>query len=217
VQRDYVRRPWHRGTHARTCPERSGAKTEGGGFEPPKRGFPACWFSRPVHSTALPPFRARLRKKASRSASARAVGLRRSSSGRARRRTLDSSSVPSTSTRASTRGSGSLNEAARSVGLCVASCSSLRRVCSRRLRSLLRISSSSSPRRSSAEKPNLPGPRASRAAASCWMARPGRPEPGGVLCAGLAPLYGYWRPAVAAAARVVFVEEFCGLGLAAGQ
>src|ERR1700722_1946608 len=33
--------------------------TEGGGFEPPKRGLPACWFSRPVHSTALPPFRAR--------------------------------------------------------------------------------------------------------------------------------------------------------------
>ena len=31
-----------------------------GGFEPPKRGLPACWFSSPVHSTALPPFRARL-------------------------------------------------------------------------------------------------------------------------------------------------------------
>jgi site-specific DNA recombinase len=28
---------------------------EGEGFEPSRRGSPACWFSRPVHSTALPP------------------------------------------------------------------------------------------------------------------------------------------------------------------
>jgi hypothetical protein len=30
--------------------------TEGGRFELPRRGLPACRFSRPVHSTALPPF-----------------------------------------------------------------------------------------------------------------------------------------------------------------
>jgi hypothetical protein len=36
---------------------------EGGGFEPPKRGSPACWFSRPVHSTALPPFPARITRR----------------------------------------------------------------------------------------------------------------------------------------------------------
>jgi hypothetical protein len=29
---------------------------EGGRFELPRRGLPACRFSRPVHSTALPPF-----------------------------------------------------------------------------------------------------------------------------------------------------------------
>jgi site-specific DNA recombinase len=31
---------------------------EGGGFEPPRRGLPAWRFSRPLHSTALPPFQA---------------------------------------------------------------------------------------------------------------------------------------------------------------
>ena len=31
---------------------------EGGGFEPPRRGLPAWRFSRPLHSTALPPFHA---------------------------------------------------------------------------------------------------------------------------------------------------------------
>src|SRR6202050_2659632 len=30
--------------------------TEGGRFDLPRRGLPACRFSRPVHSTALPPF-----------------------------------------------------------------------------------------------------------------------------------------------------------------
>jgi len=37
-------------------------ETEGGGFEPPRRGSPACRFSRPVHSTALPPFHAGVRR-----------------------------------------------------------------------------------------------------------------------------------------------------------
>lgn len=32
---------------------------EGGGFEPPRRGLPAWRFSRPLHSTALPPFHAK--------------------------------------------------------------------------------------------------------------------------------------------------------------
>jgi Phage integrase family len=53
-------------------------------------------------------------------------------------------SFASARTRASIRASGSLNYAAMSVGLCVASLSSLRPICSRRARSRLRISSSSS-------------------------------------------------------------------------
>jgi hypothetical protein len=59
--------------------------TEGGRFELPRRGSPACRFSRPVHSTALPPFHAN--PKASRFASRRSEMAQATSSGRARRRT----------------------------------------------------------------------------------------------------------------------------------
>ncbi len=48
-----------------------GRCTEGGGFEPPRRGLPACRFSRPVHSTALPPFPSATMGKASRSPTGR--------------------------------------------------------------------------------------------------------------------------------------------------
>jgi hypothetical protein len=38
---------------------RVGREDGRGGIRTPEAGLPACWFSRPVHSTALPPFRAR--------------------------------------------------------------------------------------------------------------------------------------------------------------
>jgi hypothetical protein len=50
--------------------------TEGEGFEPPGRGWPAQWFSRPPHSTALPPLQGEAHKASgSRRLSATGAGL----------------------------------------------------------------------------------------------------------------------------------------------